>query len=140
MCVLKTEMEQKPADTSDGPVACPGGANIHMRITDHTHRPRQDPAGPFKCAEGDSSDCAQSAGISLQVNSDGDPAGRHHQKRKTLPPDTKGVNQEVVWQKCFIEDISTGKNFSETLSNPTFLEGHEEESEKSRLNPRISIN
>lgn len=86
MCVLKTETEQKPADTSDGPVACPGGANIHMRITDHTHRPhiRTQPA-PFKCAEGDTSYCAQSAGISLRVNSDGDPAGRHHQKEENTP-------------------------------------------------------
>lgn len=38
MCVLKAETEQEPADTSEGPVACPGGANIHMRITDHTNR------------------------------------------------------------------------------------------------------
>lgn len=43
MCVLKAEIKQGPADTSEGPVACPGGANIHMRITDHTNRPDEDP-------------------------------------------------------------------------------------------------
>lgn len=65
VCVLKAETEQEPADTSEGPVTCPGGANIHMRITDHTHRPDEDPAGSFKCAESDASYCAQSAGKSL---------------------------------------------------------------------------
>lgn len=67
MCVLKAETEQEPADTSEGPVACPGGANAHMRIPDRANRPDKDPVGSFKCCEGDTSYCLQSAGTSLQV-------------------------------------------------------------------------
>lgn len=67
MCVLKAETEQEPADTSEGPVACPGGANIHMRIPDRANRPDEDPVGSFKGSEGDTSYCLQSAGTSLQV-------------------------------------------------------------------------
>lgn len=67
MCVLKAEREQEPADTSEGPAACPGGANIRMRIPDHANRPGEDSVGSFKCAEGDTSYCDQSAGTSLRV-------------------------------------------------------------------------
>lgn len=104
MCVLKAEPEQEPADTSEGPVACPGGANFH--------RPNEEAAGSFRCADGETSLPAPSAGGALQVHTGGDLAGRRPQNSKTLFSDTTAVGQKFVCKKFYMEEISTGKEQS----------------------------
>lgn len=107
--MLEAETEQEPADTSQGPVAAPQGANIQMRISEPANRPDEEPRGSSKGAAGDASDAGQSAGKPLQVFAGGGLAARQQQHGKTPCSDTQSrVCHKGLESKTFPQ----GKNFS----------------------------